>query len=206
MALTQITAAGVVTTESNLTLANNTTNDVSTSKHGFVPVATGNTSVFFRGDAAWAAPPASAMTLLYSNTGSSANNSATNLDTYTISGLTAKDKLVVYAEAMGDGGGSNMNTFMLYHVGGSHVLMTSPSNCSQHSFDAVLRYLSSTYAGLITTGTTWSSTSGGAVAATDVYGITVGSYTGSWTIAIRSGGITPNTTGWQWSIYKIAGQ
>lgn len=205
MALTQVTAAGLVTTESNLTLANTTTNDVSTAKHGFVPVAPNDSTKFLRGDATWAAPTVPAYTLLYSNTGSSANNSATNLDTYTFSGLTAKDKIVIYAEAFGDGGGSNINGFSLYHVGGSRTLISASGNSSQHTIDAVLRYISNTYGGLVTTGIKWDSSAGAGVATPDVYGISAAAYA-SWTIALRSGGITPNTTGWQWTIYKIAGQ
>lgn len=42
--------------ESDLTLADSTTNDVSTSAHGFAPKAPNNTYTFLRGDASWAAP------------------------------------------------------------------------------------------------------------------------------------------------------
>lgn len=43
-------------TESNLTLSNVTTDDVSTTKHGFVPKAPNDTTKFLRGDATWATP------------------------------------------------------------------------------------------------------------------------------------------------------
>jgi len=43
-------------TESALTLADNTTNDVSTTKHGFTPKAPNDTTKFLRGDGTWAAP------------------------------------------------------------------------------------------------------------------------------------------------------
>ena len=43
-------------TEAKQTLADNTTNDVSTTKHGYVPKAPNSTSVFLRGDATWATP------------------------------------------------------------------------------------------------------------------------------------------------------
>lgn len=44
--------------EAAITLADNTTNNVTTSKHGFVPKAPNNTTTFLRGDATWAAPAA----------------------------------------------------------------------------------------------------------------------------------------------------
>lgn len=43
-------------TEAKQTLADNTTNDVSTTKHGYVPKAPNSTSVFLRGDATWGTP------------------------------------------------------------------------------------------------------------------------------------------------------
>ena len=42
--------------EFNLVLTDNTRADVSTSRHGFVPKAPGNTTQFLRGDASWASP------------------------------------------------------------------------------------------------------------------------------------------------------
>jgi hypothetical protein len=42
-------------TEAMQVLADNTTNDVSTSKHGYVPKAPNDTAKFLRGDATWAA-------------------------------------------------------------------------------------------------------------------------------------------------------
>ncbi len=42
--------------EADITLADNTTNDVSTTKHGLTPKAPNDTSKFLRGDATWAAP------------------------------------------------------------------------------------------------------------------------------------------------------
>jgi len=42
--------------EGGLTLSDNTTNDVSTTKHGFAPKAPNDTTKFLRGDATWAVP------------------------------------------------------------------------------------------------------------------------------------------------------
>ena len=54
-------ASGVMTnvtglTEAGQTLADNTTNDVSTTKHGYAPKAPNDTTKFLRGDATWAVP------------------------------------------------------------------------------------------------------------------------------------------------------
>lgn len=44
-------------TDANLSTSDVTTNDVSTSKHGFVPKAPNDTTKFLRGDGTWAVPP-----------------------------------------------------------------------------------------------------------------------------------------------------
>ena len=46
-------------TEAGQTLADNTTNDVSTTKHGYAPKAPNDTTKFLRGDATWAQPSSS---------------------------------------------------------------------------------------------------------------------------------------------------
>lgn len=51
-------AAGTIT-EAMQVLADNTTNDVSTTAHGYVPKAPNDTTKFLRGDATWAVPSAS---------------------------------------------------------------------------------------------------------------------------------------------------
>lgn len=48
---------GAAIVEAAITLADNTTNDVSTSKHGFVPKATNDAEKYLRDDATWAVPP-----------------------------------------------------------------------------------------------------------------------------------------------------
>lgn len=47
---------GAAITDANLSTSDITTNDVSTSKHGFTPKAPNDTTKFLRGDAAWAVP------------------------------------------------------------------------------------------------------------------------------------------------------
>lgn len=50
------TIANDTVTEAQLSTADNTTKDVSTAKHGFVPKAPNDTTKFLRGDATWAVP------------------------------------------------------------------------------------------------------------------------------------------------------
>jgi hypothetical protein len=57
-------------TEAQQSLSDNTTNDVSTSKHGYVPKAPNDTTKFLRGDASWAVS-AGALVLLEQHTASS---------------------------------------------------------------------------------------------------------------------------------------
>ena len=61
-------AGGGTLAEAALALTDITTNDVSTTKHGFTPKAPNDTTKFLRGDATWAAP--SGMTLLTTVTAS----------------------------------------------------------------------------------------------------------------------------------------
>jgi hypothetical protein len=49
-------AAHITPTDQNIQLSDITTNDVSTSKHGFVPKAPNDTHKYLRGDASWALP------------------------------------------------------------------------------------------------------------------------------------------------------
>lgn len=54
--------------EADITLADNTTNDVSTTKHGLVPKAPNDTTKFLRGDATWAVPSGGSGTDMFSLT------------------------------------------------------------------------------------------------------------------------------------------
>jgi hypothetical protein len=60
----RITGANVkaLVTDANLVTSDITTNDVSTTKHGFVPKAPNNTTTFLRGDGTWAAPAGGGLT------------------------------------------------------------------------------------------------------------------------------------------------
>ncbi len=62
------TIANDTVTEAQLSTSDNTTKDVSTTKHGFAPKAPNDTTKFLRGDATWAVPSGSS-TKTYSKLG-----------------------------------------------------------------------------------------------------------------------------------------
>lgn len=70
------TIADSTITEAMLSIADNTTKDLSTTAHGFAPKAPNNTTQFLRADATWAAPTASAA--LSGITAATASNTIAN--------------------------------------------------------------------------------------------------------------------------------
>ncbi|MBI3632741.1 MAG: hypothetical protein HY226_00455, partial [Candidatus Vogelbacteria bacterium] len=63
-----VTIANGSVTEAKQTLADNTTNNVSTINHGYAPKAPNDTTKFFRGDGTWATLPAAAVTSVFGRT------------------------------------------------------------------------------------------------------------------------------------------
>jgi len=107
--------------EADITLADNTTNDVSTTKHGFVPKAPNDTAKYFRGDATWATLSASGQLI--------------DMQVFTASGTWTKPagtgKVIVEVIGGGGGGGSTVTTTRRGAGGGggggySKKLVTSP--------------------------------------------------------------------------------
>jgi hypothetical protein len=96
-----VSSAGVLTigaaqvTEAMQVLANNTTNDVSITKHGYVPIAPNDATKFLRGDGTWAVPASSGIT---SGTWASRPGSPSTRDLY-------------FATDVGDTGG----TLLMYN-------------------------------------------------------------------------------------------
>jgi hypothetical protein len=76
-----LTIDSAVVTEAKQVLADNTTNDVSITKHGYVPKAPNLITQFLRGDASWAALPSAGLTTrsIWLPPSSFANRSGTTL-------------------------------------------------------------------------------------------------------------------------------
>ena len=81
-----VTGANIkgLVTDANLTTTDITTNDVSITKHGFVPKAPNDTAKFLRGDATWATVPAGGLTNF-----TEAENTAAPNGTVPVNSLTA---------------------------------------------------------------------------------------------------------------------
>lgn len=102
------TIANSVVTEAMQNLADNTTNDVSTTKHGYVPKAPNDTTKFLRGDGTWVAP---------SGGGGMINRSIlTSGTSFTTQSTTTK--LVLRMQGGGGGGAGANNAATFNHGGG----------------------------------------------------------------------------------------
>lgn len=146
------------------------------------------------------APAASgAVTLLKSGTGSSTNAAANTLDSVALSGLTAKDTLWIILTMQSvtqDTAASG-----IYSVTDSILLDTTATitaGSNRHAEIAISQAPSSTTSLFPRTGAN-------AQQATTPVAVTT-PWTGSWTIGLRSGGVTAGgTLWWTWAVYKVAG-
>jgi hypothetical protein len=94
----RITGANVkaLVTDANLVTSDITTNDVSTTKHGFVPKAPNNTTTFLRGDGTWAAPAGGGLTEFTEAETTAAPNATVAVNSLTpIAGTTNADFAIV---------------------------------------------------------------------------------------------------------------
>lgn len=153
--------------------------------------------------------------LLKSNSGTTTNTSAENVDTIAISGLTAKDKLIVFffiGTVTQSAAGAS-----LYSSTDSKVLMNLTNGTTITA--------GSEYSGLISVqvdpaGTTLITSRGYQSANqpttdSEVFNLGVRGgnatvttpWTGSWTLALRQLGVTSGgTVRWSWAVYKLLGQ
>lgn len=112
-------------TEANLSISNNTTGNVSTSAHGFVPIAPGGTTNFLRGDATWATPTTATTGFAFGASGGSGGQPAT----MTASGTDASINVEIQGKSNGSqadllfGGGFGLQPTAggsrYFHVDGS---------------------------------------------------------------------------------------
>ena len=91
-------ANGTGLTEAGQTLADNTTNDVSTTKHGYVPKAPNDTTKFLKGDASWGVTPYCLNAQL---TATGPADSTTYYSDYANQGVTTADRVRTYIPQSG---------------------------------------------------------------------------------------------------------
>jgi hypothetical protein len=146
------------------------------------------------------------MTLLASGSGTVPYNTASNVDTVAISGLTNLDTLVVYTSITPQG--NDDGNWHLYTTTDSQLIVrvdpgfaigadwSESSTIVRASPTASTTYLATTTAG----------NTSPQLVANRVTALT--SFTGSWTLALRhgAGGTGSGDTDWSWAVYKLAGQ
>lgn len=158
----------------------------------------------------------SQVSLLKANSGTSTNASTTNVDTFALSGLTAKDTLLIYYDLASTT--QDTNGLVLASTTDSKVLVELCAGASivagNVSFgEARIRQAqtaSTSYnaqaldvngANLAAGG----ATSTGSARLRQTTSNTA--WTGSWTIALQHAGVVSGGTfAWSWSVYKLAGQ
>jgi hypothetical protein len=85
-----------IISDATLTTSDITTNNVSTTKHGFVPKAPNNTTQFLRGDGTWATPSAGGLTYFTEAQNTSAPNATVPVDSLTaVTGTTNGDFAII---------------------------------------------------------------------------------------------------------------
>jgi len=150
-----------------------------------------------------------AMTLLKANSGTSTAAGATEVDTQAISGLTAKDTLVFYYNVRSVTQ-ATADVSIFSSTNGTHIARALaggaiPANGTvigngtlRQAQDAATSYNGFTIDGELSA----------AAATVDIRRATsMTAWTGSWTIALRHGGVTSGgTLQWSWALYKVAGQ
>ena len=148
-----------------------------------------------------------AMTLLYANSGTDTSAGAANVDTVAISGLTAKDTLLVYfdMEAVTQAVASPV----LYNSTDSVQIAVLGTSMGAGGFrDGTTRIRQSQRGATLVNAISVGSAAGTAAAMTDGTQSTfTTNWTGAWTLALRHGGVTAGgTLHYSWSVYKVVGQ
>ena len=146
------------------------------------------------------------MVLLRANSGTDTNAAATNVDTIAITGLTAKDTLIVYVTVAAvtqqvATAGISYNSTDGVNVASSPTIAAGVSG----------QYIHTARQSQAGATTVLGSNTGATSAPAGVNEINVRTFTtnwtGSWTLALRHGGVTAGgTLQWSWAVYKVKGQ
>lgn len=211
--------SGTLTIGSGLTVPSGGTGAATLAAHGVLigqgtsavaATAVGTTGQVLTGvtgaDPTFQAIPATAMTLLKANSGTSTAVGATNVDTIAITGLTLLDRLWIKIDAVSSANTTAnigiynatdsvaLNTSVASLASGATLMLTCDVTQSQASATSIDTKLE----GKDSVPTVYNSIVVAAVAT---------AWTGSWTLAFRHGGVAGGgTLQWKWSVYKLAGQ
>ena len=98
-----VTGANIkaLVTDANMTTTDITTNNVSTSKHGFAPKAPNDTTKFLRGDATWAVVPAGGLTKFTESEATTSPNDTVYVDSLTAAGSTTNVDVAIVPKGTG---------------------------------------------------------------------------------------------------------
>ena len=156
---------------------------------------------------AWVMSALTQYELLKANSGTDTNASATNVDTFAITGLTAKDTLVAWIcwEAVTQ----QTASVSLYH-NTDGVTIAQPATGAvvagrEFISQAYIRQLQSAATELM--GNADGRDDSGAAPGSSTRATVTTAWTAAWTIALRHGGVTAGGTArWSWSLYRLLGQ
>lgn len=152
--------------------------------------------------------PAQQLTLLKANSGTDASAGATNVDTVAISGLTSKDTLLVYINC--DSLTQATAQAILYSVTDSTnvIIVTGGASIPAGIFtNAQVNIRQAQQASTTYSVTNIRADNNGNSGVNGVASSLATAFTGSWTLALRHGGVTAGGTfRWSWSVYKVTGQ
>jgi hypothetical protein len=154
----------------------------------------------------------SSTVLLYANSGTNTSAVAANVDTVAISGLTVKDSLYVIVRVSSVTQATA--TPMLYNntdaVSISELGTTAPLGAGNYQAGQyTIAVDQSAATAVIVVGTNGEQVGTGTNVAESIFSRSTftTAWTGSWTLALRHGGVTAGGTfRWAWQVYKLAGQ
>lgn len=152
------------------------------------------------------------LVLLKSNSGTDTNAAAANVDTISISGLTAKDRILI-AYTMDSATQTtanprfynNTDSVVIAQVNGTNNLTVANGLLVGQTWIQQVQTAATRVAGWDVGTPIGSSPTGSVASGHDVTFTT--NWTGSWTLALRHGGVTAGGTfRWSWSVFKLLGQ
>lgn len=156
-------------------------------------------------------PARAPMQLLYANSGTDTAAGATTVDSFALSGLTAKDTLAIYITMQSVTQATA--TPLLRHVTDASNIANLNAGVSLAASDSFASQMfvrqnqsGNTSVSVLSNGV---HESGGAMTARPRMETTVvtTAWTGSWSLGLRHGGVTAGGTfKYSWSVYKVAGQ